>query len=204
MRDAPVVLHQTCGLHRKMVRSLIQIHIVLATIYAISCESSREGKKGSESQRNQYYDDNSLWKKEYEAELTDAMISSRKRGNLTRVEQAASFSDNEAVIDKIMETLTNSEKYLKKVDSIDFRLNRLDIEVHEKTNNILKQLVDMTKMLRGGFHSEKVDDILERLKTDVIEIKSLMNKLRGGESPGKIVLLYLLNRNIYLPHLHNS
>ncbi|KAL0902540.1 hypothetical protein ABMA27_000384 [Loxostege sticticalis] len=147
--------------------------IVLIAVTTGSCEANRDKKE----RRKNDHPDKSLWKKEYEDELTDAMLSSRKKDNVTRVVQSASVSDNEAVIDKLMETITSSEKYLKKVDSIDFRLNRLDIEVHEKTNNILKQLMEMMKVVRSDAYPEKLEGALETLKNEVNQIKFMMEKL---------------------------
>ncbi|XP_030026691.1 fibrinogen C domain-containing protein 1 isoform X1 [Manduca sexta] len=155
-----------------MIRNLAILQIIVVTLSITSCEVSRE-KRG---RRKNDYPDKSLWKKEYEDELTDAMLNSRKRDNTTRVAQSISTSDNEAVLEKLMDTITASEKSLKKVDSIDFRLNRLDIEVHEKTNSILKQLGDIMKALRNEVYSEKLETTLENLKTDLSHIKFAMDK----------------------------
>lgn len=154
--------------------------IVLIAVTTGSCEANRDKKE----RRKNDHPDKSLWKKEYEDELTDAMLSSRKKDNVTRVVQSASVSDNEAVIDKLMETITSSEKYLKKVDSIDFRLNRLDIEVHEKTNNILKQLMELMKVVRSDAYPEKLEGALETLKNEVNQIKFMMEKLPRSNIAG--------------------
>ncbi|KAM3968415.1 uncharacterized protein ACR2FA_001092 [Aphomia sociella] len=140
----------------------------LVAFSTVTCEVNRErrGRKKND------YPDKSLWKKEYEDELTDAMLSTRRRENITRVAQ--SVTDNEAVLDKLMETITSSEKYLKKVDSIDFRLNRLDIEVHEKTNNILKQLMEIMKSFRSQGNADKLETVLDAMKTDVNQIKQML------------------------------
>ncbi|XP_059046165.1 fibroleukin-like [Achroia grisella] len=131
----------------------------------------RKGRKKNE------YQDQSLWKKEYEDELTDAMLSTRRRENVTRVAQSTGAMDNEMVLEKLMETLTSSERYLKKVDSVDFRLNRLDIEIHQKTDNILKQLMEIMKSVRGQDYADKLETVLESLKTDVNQIKLMIDKL---------------------------
>ncbi|XP_052752404.1 angiopoietin-related protein 7-like isoform X2 [Galleria mellonella] len=141
--------------------------IVVFSIAPCEMKSERKGKKNN-------YPDKLLWKKEYEDELTDAILSTRRRGNVTRVAQSTGATDNEAVLEKLMEILTSSEKYLKKVDSIDFRLNRLDIEIHEKTNNILKQLMEIMKSIRGQNYAENLDIVLDSMKTDVNEIKLML------------------------------
>lgn len=121
---------------------------------------------------------NSLWQNEHENELTEAMMT-LKRGNLTRVRSHTEpLAETEAVIDKLLESITASEKYMKKVDSIEFRLNRLDIEIHEKTNNILKYLSEMMKVIRSQGFSEKVDMAVDVLKSEMESIRLLMEKNR--------------------------
>lgn len=168
-----------------MVPSLTLLQ-VLVTLSAISCEVNRD-KRG---RRKNDYSDKSLWKKEYEDELTDAMLSTKKKENITRVVQSA-MSDNEAVIEKLMESITSSEKYLKKIESIDFRLNRLDIEVHEKTNSIMKRLNEIFKGLREQGYSDKLETVLDTLKTDVNQIKFVLNKKPRTDGTGKFKVLFL-------------
>lgn len=136
----------------------------------ISANTEKKGRRKYE------YPEKSLWKKEYETELTDAMLSTKKRENITRVAQSAGMSENDIVIEKLMDTITSSEKYLKKVDSIDFRLNRLDIEVHEKTNGILKLLTELTKSIQSDAYAEKFGDVWHSLRADISHIKTLMEK----------------------------
>lgn len=144
---------------------------------AIASSSAAKEKK---TKRKNEYQDKALWKKEYEAELNDAMLATRKRENVTRVVQSAG-SDNEAVIDKLMESITSSEKYLKKVDSIDFRLNRLDIEVHEKTNSILKYLTEIMKIVRNQGSADKLETVLDSMKNELTGMKSMVEKVsRAG------------------------
>nr|XP_037866421.1 fibrinogen C domain-containing protein 1 isoform X3 [Bombyx mori] len=150
-----------------MNRSLILLYIVLLTLTCAHLEVNRD-KRG---RRKNNHEDKTLWKEEYEKELTDAMLSSRRRDNVTRVPQSPGIGDNEAVIEKLMETITSSEKYFKKVESIDFRLNRLDIEIHEKTNSIAKQLGEIMKAVNSDAYGDKFETILETIKSDVSQIK---------------------------------
>ncbi|KAJ2954313.1 hypothetical protein O0L34_g2566 [Tuta absoluta] len=168
-----------------MVRSGHLLLVVMLTVSATNSEIKQERR----ARRKNEFGDKSLWKKEYEEELTDAMLSTRKRDNLTRVAQSTAV-DNEAVVERLMDSITSSEKYLKKVDNIDFRLNRLDIEIHEKTNNIMKHLAEISKGLRLGVGTQpdKTDTILDGLKNEIYEIKSLLesnqrvNNVDGADS----------------------
>lgn len=175
--------------------------MLLVTLTAITCEVSRDrkGKRKNDSIEK------SLWKKEYEDELTDAMLSSKKKDNFTRVPQSTSMSDNEMVIEKLMDSITSSEKYLKKVDSVDFRLNRLDIEVHEKTNAILKRLTDIMKSLETHPYEDKVDVAIDNIKTDIGHIKGMLehNPRADGRSYGTVVILTVyVNRPLDTLRIH--
>ncbi|XP_072931047.1 fibrinogen C domain-containing protein 1-like isoform X2 [Epargyreus clarus] len=153
-----------------MVRIVTIFQMVLVTLTAVTGEVSgdRKGRRKNDSPEK------SLWKKEYEDELTDAMLSSKKKDNFTRVPQSTSMSDNEMVIEKLMDSITSSEKYLKKVDSVDFRLNRLDIEVHEKTNAILKRLTEIIKSIEAHPYEDKIDTAIDSIKNDVGHIKGML------------------------------
>ncbi|XP_045490217.1 angiopoietin-related protein 7 [Pieris rapae] len=143
---------------------------ILLYLLSFLCEakSERHGKRKND------HGDKMLWKNEYENELTNAMITSKKHRNFTRVPQ--STSDSEMVLEKLLESITSSEKYLKKVDSIDFRLNRLDIEVHEKSNSILKYLTEIFKTVQNSGYTEKMEPELDRIKQDISDIKKLFDK----------------------------
>lgn len=154
-----------------MVRCLELLQIVLIAVSTIKCDITID----SRAKRKNEYGDKSLWKKEYEEELSDAMLTGKKQKNITRVAQAASgVSDNEGVIERLMDSITSSEKYLKKVDSIDFRVNRLDIEIHEKTNNIMKLLTEIKKILHNDGHPDKSESLLENLKNEIYQIKFML------------------------------
>lgn len=151
----------------------------------VACDFNIE-KRGKKKKND--HADKSLWKKEYEEELNEAMLSVRKRENVTRTAQSAALSDNEFVVEKLIETITSSEKYLKKVDSIDFRLNRLDIEVHEKTNAILKKLSDVSKSLREQSTAEKTGAMLDGIKKDIANIQFLLeNNVRKADIGNRLI-----------------
>lgn len=153
-----------------MVPSLTLLHVIV-TLSAISCEVNRDNS----GNRKNDYSDKLVWKKEFEDELTDAMLSTRNKPNKTRVAQSA-LSENEDVIEKLINTFSSSEKYLKKIDSIDFRLNRLDIEVHEKTNDIVKRITNILAVLREQGSPDKFETVLDTLKNDVTQIKLHLEK----------------------------
>lgn len=172
-RKVPVAMQHTYRTHLNMIRSQRVLRFIVTSIVAVSTVSCAVSSEKRMQKRNDY-GDKTLWKKEYENELTDAMLTSRKRDNKTRVAQSANLSDNEGVVEKLLDTITASEKYLKKVDSIDFRLNRLDIEVHERTNNIMKHLTEIFKRVDSDVQSEKLEIVLKSLKNDVNKIKFMI------------------------------
>lgn len=141
-----------------------------------------EVRRNSKKRTNMY---DQMWKQEYEDELTDALMTTKKRNNVTLVHEN-SAQENEKVLEKLMETITASEKYLKKIDSIDFKINRLDIEVHEKTNNILTYLVDMMKVIRT-LDPKGIESVLEEIKAEISKLK--MDSNRRINENGKIIKL---------------
>lgn len=123
------------------------------------------------------------------------MLSNRRRENYTRAAQG-SPSDNDAIVEKLMESITSSEKYLKKVDSIDFRLNRLDIEVHEKTNVILKQLAEIGNAVRTDTCADKLDSTMHALKSDINTLKFFVEKRPSSRTGvGSLGTVYLFKYN---------
>lgn len=168
-----------------------QLCLTLVLLASVSCEASRDKRA---RRKNDYHGDKSLWKEEYEEELTNAMLSTKRKDNVTRVIQSAASTtnENEAVIEKLMESITASEKYLKKVESIDFRLNRLDIEVHEKTNTILKQMSDIMKLVKEISIGDKVEHILNALKSDISDIKYTITRSPRTNTGGKSKYNYLI------------
>ncbi|XP_052746732.1 techylectin-5B-like [Bicyclus anynana] len=158
-----------------MVLSIKHLSIAVVFIIVVS-----EGKKGRMKQERM---ENSLWKQEYENELSDAMLSPKRGGNVTRVAQSPSMSDNEAVVEKLIDTISASEKYLKKVESIDFRLNRLDIEIHEKTNSIMKHLSEIIRTIQNQTPSDKLV-MLDTMKSDIGQIKYALERTSNKASNG--------------------
>ncbi|XP_045510174.1 angiopoietin-related protein 7-like isoform X1 [Colias croceus] len=159
---------------------MVRYFVILIFLTGIICDGSRE-KQGK---RKNDVGDKSLWKKEYESELTDAMLSSKRLKNATRIAQSPTTTDNEMVIEKLVESITSSEQYLKKVESIDFRLNRLDIEIHEKTNSILKYLTEIIQAIQNMGNSESIEPALEKLNKDISEIKLYFEK--NPRATGKV------------------
>ncbi|KAL4704584.1 hypothetical protein ACJJTC_017839 [Scirpophaga incertulas] len=124
--------------------------------------------------KNNFNADKSMWKNEYEEELTDAVLSSRRKSNTTLNSQSQTL-DTEEVLDKLFDMITSSKKYLKKVDSIDFKLNRLDIEVHEMTKSVMKQLTGLTKSIPTDGCTDKVLVALQDFRS---QIKQLLGTSR--------------------------
>lgn len=153
--------------------TLLQFVLFALTIISGEVARDRPHKRGH---RKDDDTDKTLWKKEYEDELTDAILT-KKRENYTRSAEAqAGNMDNDAVIEKLMDSITSSERYLKKVESIEFRLNRLDIEVHEKTNAIMKLLNTISKTVKTDTCSEKLESSIRGLASDVSAIKFEVEK----------------------------
>ena len=162
------------------------LQIVLFALTIISGEVTRDRPDKRGRRRNDEAD-KTFWKKEYEDELNDAILTN-KRENFTRsAGPQAGAIDNEAVVEKLLDSITSSERYLKKIEAVEFRLNRLDIEVHEKTNSIMKLLNNMSKSLKTDTCSDKVDSALRGLMTDVNSIKLAVERNPNNVASSGIV-----------------
>lgn len=148
-----------------MVAEMRHWSFVLVLILAAS--DAVKGKRKHERMEN------NMWKKEYEEELSDAMLAPKRRNNGTRGAQSPSITDDEAVVEKLVDSITSSEKYLKKIESIDFRLNRLDIEVHEKTNTIMNHITEVIKTIQSQTPPDKLE-MLDVMKSDIDQIKHII------------------------------
>ncbi|CAH0716405.1 unnamed protein product, partial [Brenthis ino] len=146
-------------------------------VVLVFTKASSDNIRGKSGKRKQHlYSNDNIWKKVYETELDDAFLVSDRDKNFTRAAQSTSTSDNEVVIEKLMEAITANEKYLKKIENIDFKLNRLDIEIHERTNAILKRLTEVTTTVHSPGDSKKYNASWDDLKTDISQIKLSLEK----------------------------
>ncbi|CAB3225395.1 unnamed protein product [Arctia plantaginis] len=81
----------------------------------------------------------------------------------------------ENAIEKFVETLMSSEKYLKMIDSVERKISHLDTVFHGKTNSILKYLTEMQKVLNSS-STESVLQIMNTLQTDMKQVKVLLRE----------------------------
>lgn len=88
-------------------------------------------------------------------------------GSNTNFKRTQSLEDYDKILgssntplDKIVDTLLASEKYLKKIEVVQRRLHHLDTSLHDKTNMMLKYLSEMIKTT----NSNSPDVLLNTLK----------------------------------------
>ncbi|XP_075990441.1 fibrinogen C domain-containing protein 1-like isoform X2 [Anticarsia gemmatalis] len=85
----------------------------------------------------------------------------------------------EAVVEKFVETLISSERYLKMIETVERKLNHLDTTVHERTNSILKYLSEMLRVLK----TSSPDIIENSLKTVKSDLEKLHASLARSSAP---------------------
>lgn len=108
----------------------------------------------------------------------------------------------EAVVEKFVETLMASEKYLKLVETVERKLNHLDATFHERSNSILKYLSELMRMIKASpssmleasLKSLKYD--LDKLKTSVLE-KIDLPKMRGANLLGNSECFILVTKGFH-------
>lgn len=97
-----------------------------------------------------------------------------------------SAGKGDMVVEKFVETLMSSERYLKMVESVERKLNHLDAAFHERTNSIIKYLAELLRVSKSS-SSESLDQSLVGLKAELDKLKTMVTskldqteKLRGG------------------------
>lgn len=97
----------------------------------------------------------------------------------------------EIVVEKFVETLMASERYLKMIESVERKLNHLDATFHERTNSILKYVSEMLRAIKNT-PTDTVESALRSIKADMDRIKLTMSeRLEHPIMRGKYTRLYV-------------
>lgn len=95
----------------------------------------------------------------------------------------------EVVVEKFVETLMASERYLKMIESVERKLNHLDATFHERTNSILKYVSEMLRTMKAG-PGDLMENALRSIKTDLDKLKmSVTERLERPNMRGNCFLL---------------
>ncbi|KAG6452175.1 fibrinogen C domain-containing protein 1 isoform X2 [Manduca sexta] len=76
----------------------------------------------------------------------------------------------DAVVEKFVETLMSSERYLKMIEIVERKLNHLDATFHEKVNAINKYLAEILRIVKSP-SDELLENSLKGLKGDLDKLK---------------------------------
>lgn len=123
----------------------------------------------------------------------------------------------DAVVEKFVETLMASERYLKLIETVERKLNHLDATFHEKSNGILKYVSETLRVVKTS-PLLTVEKALIGMKDDLDRLKQSVT-LRLNNHPnmrGKYITTYLhfgnhvapmhlpsdTSPNWYLNHFH--
>lgn len=80
---------------------------------------------------------------------------------------------SDIVVEKFVETLMASERYLKMIETVERKLDHLDANFHEKTNSILKYLSEAIRIIKTS-PSEMLEKSLTNMKMDLDRLKQSM------------------------------
>lgn len=81
----------------------------------------------------------------------------------------------EVVVEKFVETLMASERYLKMIEAVERKLNHLDATFHERTNSILKYVSEMLRTMKAG-PGDVMENTLRSIKTDLEKLKTTVTE----------------------------
>lgn len=137
------------------LRKFLLLISLIVTFTVINGASTHDRNRERSRERTQKNED------------SDEMYYNRKNADgLPILPAANSKAKGEVVVEKFVETLMASERYLKMIESVERKLNHLDATFHERTNSILKYVSEMLRTMKAG-PGEGVENTLRSIKTDL-------------------------------------
>ncbi|XP_061705404.1 angiopoietin-related protein 7-like isoform X2 [Cydia pomonella] len=85
----------------------------------------------------------------------------------------------EAVVEKFVETLMSSERYLKLVETVERKLNHLDNSFHEKTSSVMKYLTEILRMLQP---LPDMEELLKSVRMSLESVSETLNHIPMGRT----------------------
>ncbi|CAG4942014.1 unnamed protein product [Colias eurytheme] len=113
-----------------------------------------------------------------EEEDDDSNIQVRSKYNLTHAPTTTGRSlKGEMVVEKFVDTLMASERYLKMVESVEKKINHLDANFHDRTNTILKYLAEVLRIAKTAAAPQDVmEKTLRSLKHDLDKLQQAVSE----------------------------
>lgn len=147
--------HSTFCSGRMWLKQLILLHIL---IISIARTASFKGRAKSNDYENIAFKNNGI--------LSTANKS--KIGN--------------AVVEKFVDTLITSEKYLKLIVNVEKKLNYLDITFHEKINSLFKYVSEILKIIKKTSQTKMMENALENIYKDLNNLKKYITARIGDQT----------------------
>ncbi|XP_047524955.1 angiopoietin-related protein 7-like [Pieris napi] len=119
----------------------------------------------------------SIAKREKDDRLYDDLNYVSTKYNVSRPTTTGRSLKGEMVVEKFVDTLMASERYLKMVETVEKKISHLDATFHDRTNSILKYLAELLRVVKAP-QAEIMEDTLRSLKVDLERLKqSVAEKL---------------------------
>lgn len=145
-----------------------QIFFLLFLSLTATATAVTDGSKSHDKNRGRIHE-RSHGKSNQESE--EALYYNRKdTDSLSSVSDTNKAMKGEVVVEKFVETLMASERYLKMIESVERKLNHLDATFHERTNSILKYVSEMLRTMKAG-PGELMENSLQSIRTDLDKLK---------------------------------
>lgn len=98
----------------------------------------------------------------------------------------------DAAVEKFVDTLVSSERYLKMIESLDRKLSHLDMTYRERSNSVLKYLNEILRLIKKS-SSEALESALRTVKLDLDNMKqTLSERIDDQPAPktrGKFIII---------------
>lgn len=105
-----------------------------------------------------------------------------RNNNVSRHTITAGYTaKGEIAVEKFVDTMMASEKYLKMIETVENRLSHLESVFLERTNTILKYMTEVLRVIKTS-PVDFLENALQSLKTDLDKLKQLMSQ-QMNESP---------------------
>ncbi|XP_045510175.1 angiopoietin-related protein 7-like isoform X2 [Colias croceus] len=105
-------------------------------------------------------------------------VQVRSKYNLTHAPTTTGRTlKGEMVVEKFVDTLMASERYLKMVESVEKKINHLDANFHDRTNTILKYLAEVLRIAKTASAPQDVmEKTLRSLKHDLDKLQQAVSE----------------------------
>ncbi|XP_034839713.1 angiopoietin-1-like isoform X3 [Maniola hyperantus] len=93
----------------------------------------------------------------------------------------------EIVVEKFVDTLLASEKYLKMIETVEDKLTHLETTLQDRSSAILKYLAEVLRVVKSTPSDQILENALQLVKNDLDKLKETMQRQVPANPPFRVV-----------------